>query len=244
MGDLTGRRAVVVGGTKGLGRAVVDDFVAAGARVAVVGRDRAALDGLGPDVLAVAADITDDDAVRAAFERIAAAWRGLDIAVNSAGVFLPPAPVGALDPADLERALRINVVGTQRVMRHEIALMSGGGGAIVNFSSNLGAHRTQPGLAAYGTSKAAVSALTRTAALDHVGAGIRINAISPGPSDTTMSVRPGETVAQRDARVAAANPSGRVARLSEIVAAVRYLVSDEAAYVVGTDLVVDGGVTA
>ena len=244
MTDSTGRRTLVVGGTKGIGRAVVEDFVASGDRVAVIGRDEVALKELGDGVLGLVADITDDAAVAAAFEKVHNAWGGLDVAVNTAGVFSPPAPAGDLEPAELERTLRINVVGTQRVMRHEIALMREGGGAIVNFSSNVGAHRTYAGLAAYGASKAAVSALTRAAALDHVRDGIRINAVSPGPSDTTMSMRPGESEDDRAERVAGTNPAGRVARLSEIVAAVRYLVSDDAAYAVGTDLVVDGGVSA
>ncbi|AKU15163.1 SDR family NAD(P)-dependent oxidoreductase [Luteipulveratus mongoliensis] len=260
MTDFTDRRAVVVGGTKGIGRAVVDDLASSGARVAVVGRDREVLKELETaGHLALEADLLDDASVSAAFEEVAASFGGLDIAVNTAGMFPKPGPVGDLDPQVLADALLTNVVGIQRVMRQEIALMGRGldtarlpprlldqrpGGAIVNFSSNIGAHRTQPNLAAYGVSKAAVSALTRAAALDHVKDGIRINAVSPGPSDTTMSIRPGETVEERDARVAQQNPSGRVARLPEIVAAVRYLISDEAAYVVGTDLVIDGGISA
>ncbi|WP_271636472.1 SDR family oxidoreductase [Solicola gregarius] len=134
-----------------------------------------------------------------------------------------------------------NVVGVHAAMRHEIALMRKEGGAIVNVSSNIGPHTSRPGFGAYGASKAALSALTRTAALDHAAEGIRINAISPGPSDTSMSYRPGENEADRDARMKELNPSGRVASLSEIVAAVRYLTSADSAYVVGADLVIDGG---
>jgi NAD(P)-dependent dehydrogenase (short-subunit alcohol dehydrogenase family) len=115
---------------------------------------------------------------------------------------------------------------------------------IVNTASNLGAHRRQPGLGAYVASKAAVSALTRTAALEYIGEGIRINAISPGPSDTPRSMRPGETEADRAERLKSANPSGRVGALDEIAAAVLYLASPDAAYTVGTDLVVDGGASA
>jgi NAD(P)-dependent dehydrogenase (short-subunit alcohol dehydrogenase family) len=115
---------------------------------------------------------------------------------------------------------------------------------VVNTASNLGAHRRQPGLGAYVASKAAVSALTRTAALEYIGEGIRINAISPGPSDTPRSMRPGETEADRAERLKSANPSGRVGALDEIAAAVLYLASPDAAYTVGTDLVVDGGASA
>ena len=97
---------------------------------------------------------------------------------------------------------------------------------------------------AYVATKAAVSALTRNAALDHIGEGIRINAVSPGPADTPMSFRPGESPADRDARLRDTLPAGRVGGRAEIAAAVLYLASADAQFVVGTDLVVDGGATA
>lgn len=248
MTELTGHTAVVVGGSGGIGRAVALDLMASGAVVAVIGRDRDALREVTGDEsshLAVEADVTDEAALSAAFERIRDRWKRLDLAVNTVGMLSAPAPAGELSRQDLERTLLTNVVGIHAAMRHEIGLMKPAGrGAIVNLSANIGPHTTRPGFAAYGASKAAVSALTRAAALDHVGDGIRINAISPGPSDTTMSMRPGETPADRDARMAETNPSGRVARLGEIVAAVRFLLSDAAAYAVGTDLVIDGGASA
>jgi NAD(P)-dependent dehydrogenase (short-subunit alcohol dehydrogenase family) len=118
------------------------------------------------------------------------------------------------------------------------------GGAIVNIASSIGAHTRRPGAAAYAATKAAVSALTRGAALDHIRDGVRINAVSPGPVDTPMSLRPGETEADRADRLRNALPLGRVSSRSEIAAAVLYLASDDASSVVGTDLVVDGGATA
>jgi NAD(P)-dependent dehydrogenase (short-subunit alcohol dehydrogenase family) len=99
-------------------------------------------------------------------------------------------------------------------------------------------------MAAYGATKAAVSALTRGAALDHIGDGIRINAISPGPFDTTMSLRPGETAKDRATRLRETNPAGRVGTLDEAAAAVLWLCSSEAGFTVGHDLVLDGGATA
>lgn len=89
-----------------------------------------------------------------------------------------------------------------------------------------------------------MSALTRSAALDHIGEGVRINAVSPGPPATTMSLRPGETEAERADRMKGENPSGRVGTLAELAAAVLYLASDEAGFAVGTDLVLDGGASA
>lgn len=119
-----------------------------------------------------------------------------------------------------------------------------GGGAIVDISSHLGAHLRIPNTAPYITSKAAVSALTRAAALDHVHQGIRINAVSPGTSAAPMSLRPGESEAERAERVKTGNPLGRVAQAEEVAAAVLHLASPAAGAVVGADLVVDGGASA
>jgi NAD(P)-dependent dehydrogenase (short-subunit alcohol dehydrogenase family) len=101
-----------------------------------------------------------------------------------------------------------------------------------------------PFLGAYAASKAAVSALTRAAAREYIADGIRINAISPGPIDTPMSLRPGETGADRDARLADALPAGRAGTVGEAAAAVLWLASPEAGFTVGHDLVIDGGATA
>jgi NAD(P)-dependent dehydrogenase (short-subunit alcohol dehydrogenase family) len=141
--------------------------------------------------------------------------------------------------------LAVNVTGLWLCMKHEIAQMrSQGGGIIVNTISNVGAHSTRPGLAAYAASKSAGATLTRTAAVEYAPEGIRINAVSPGPTDTPMSQRPGETAADRDARVSAALPIGRVGRTDEIAATVLWLASPASAFVVGHDIVVDGGATA
>lgn len=126
-------------------------------------------------------------------------------------------------------------------MKYELALMrEGKGGAIVNMAANIGAHMTIPYLSAYTASKAAVSALTRVAALECIADGIRVNAVSPGLVDTDMSLFPGESRAQRDARVKGAIPADRVAAPAEVAAAVLWLASDDARFVVGHDLVIDG----
>lgn len=172
-------------------------------------------------------------------------YGALHVAHNNAGIFPKPAPVGDLDPSVWQRVLDVNLTGVLLCMREEISHMrEHGGGVIVNTSSNIGAHGRRPGTAAYAASKAAVSTLTRVAALDHVKDGIRINAVSPGSTDTAMSLRPGEGPDGRAARLALAVPIGRVAATEEVVAAVLWLASADAEFVVGHDLVVDGGVTA
>lgn len=108
-------------------------------------------------------------------------------------------------------------------------------------AANIGQYKAIPYLGAYSASKAAVSALTRVAALENVAHGIRINAISPGLVDTEMSLLPGESRAQRDQRIQGAIPAGRVAHPDEIASAVLWLASDEARFLVGHDLVIDGG---
>jgi NAD(P)-dependent dehydrogenase (short-subunit alcohol dehydrogenase family) len=245
------RVVLVTGGGSGIGRATARAFAREGAAVVVAGRTAEPLaetvrliEADGGAAGHVVADVTEE---QGAARMVAAAveQRGrLDIAFNNAGT-VSAGKVADLDRETWDRVMAVNLTGVWLSMKYEIALMrEQGGGVIVNNSSNLGAHRRQPGLGAYVASKAAVSALTRTAALEYVGDGIRINAVSPGPSDTPSSMRPGETEGDRGARMKATNPSGRVARLDEIAAAVLFLASPEAAYAVGTDLVVDGGASA
>jgi len=107
-------------------------------------------------------------------------------------------------------------------------------------AANIGAHKAIPYLGAYSASKAAVSALTRVAALEYIGDGIRINAVSPGLVDTEMSLLPGESRTQRDERIKGAIPAGRAGDPAEIASAVLWLASDEAGFMVGHDLVIDG----
>ncbi|MEO3817968.1 SDR family oxidoreductase [Plantactinospora sp. B24E8] len=193
----------------------------------------------------VNADVTDSSQVAAMVAEVVRRHGGLDVAFNSAGTFGRGAPVADLDEDTWSAVLNVNLTGVFLTMKHEIAYMrTQGSGVIVNMASNIGAHGRRPGLAAYAASKAAVSVLTQTAARDHIGDGIRINAVSPGASDTPMSYRPGETQADRDARVKVAVPAGRVSDPAEVAAAVLWLASDESSFVVGHDLVVDGGATA
>jgi len=248
----TDQVVLVTGGSSGIGRTTALAFAGEGAVVVVAGRDGGRLrqtvglieaeggraDHVVAD-LAVAAEV--ESMVRAAVER----HGGLHVAFNNAGVLGAAAPTADLAEDDWHRVITTNLTGTWLSMKHEIAHMRAhGGGVIVNMASNIGAHGRRPGLAAYAASKAAVSALTRTAARDHIGEGVRINAVSPGGTDTEMSRRPGETDAERDRRAAGTVPLGRVGRTAEVAAAVLWLASAESAFTVGHDLVVDGGATA
>jgi NAD(P)-dependent dehydrogenase (short-subunit alcohol dehydrogenase family) len=246
------KTALVTGAGSGLGRAIALAFAAEGAAVVVAGRTAATLEETvalitehGGTAAAITADVTRAAEVRDLVGRVVEQFGALDVAVNNAGVFRGGKPVADLSEADWRTLLDINVTGVLLSMQAEIDQMRAqGGGAIVNVSSNLGAHRRQPGVAGYAASKAAVSALTRAAAIDHIGDGIRINAVSPGASDTSMSLRPRETEAERAVRMKEESPLGRVSTTGEVAAAVLYLASADAASVVGADLVIDGGAAA
>jgi NAD(P)-dependent dehydrogenase (short-subunit alcohol dehydrogenase family) len=244
-----GKVVLVTGGGSGIGRATAKAFAGEGATVVVAGRDErrlaSAVAEIGGPASAVTVDVTDAADVARMVETVVTRHGGLDVAFNNAGILGEPAPVADLGQDVFDAVIGTNLTGTWLCMKHEIAHMRAhGGGAIVNMASNIGAHGRRPGLAAYAASKAAVSVLTRTAARDHVREGVRINAVSPGATDTEMSRLPGETDAERAARFGDAIPLGRVGATAEVAAAVLWLASDEAAFTVGHDLVVDGGATA
>jgi NAD(P)-dependent dehydrogenase (short-subunit alcohol dehydrogenase family) len=267
---LDGKIALVTGGGSGIGRAVAVALAAAGARVIVAGRTAATLEQtveladkatavwggeslLGGQTWAPAAragaqahlvDVTDPASVRELFAAVDREHGRLDIAVNNAG---RPSwgPVADTPRAEWDAVLGVNLTGVWLCLRHEIELMRrGGGGAVVNVVSRIGIPMREENQGVYAASKAALSILTRTVARECIGSGIRVNAVSPGPTDTAMAVWDDETPAERDVRVARTVPIGRLAAPEEIAAAVRWLVSAEASYVVGHDLVVDGGLSA
>ncbi|MET9494423.1 SDR family oxidoreductase [Streptomyces sp. NPDC006552] len=252
MHRFTGKSVLVTGAGSGLGRAIALAFAAEGASVVASGRTAATLDetverieAAGGTAAAVTADVTDSGQVRELVAASVTRFGGLHIAVNNAGILRGAGRVGEVREEDWEAVLRTNVTGVWLAMKHEIAHMrEHGGGTIVNIASNLGAHLRIPNAAAYITSKAAVSALTRAAALDHIHQGIRINAVSPGAAAAPMSLRPGESEADRAERMKSENPLGRVAEAEEVAAAVLYLASPMAGAVVGTDLVIDSGASA
>ncbi|MEV4169267.1 SDR family oxidoreductase [Nonomuraea sp. NPDC049709] len=251
-GRFAGKVALVTGASGVVGRAAALAYAREGAAVLVAGRDEHRLAEVvklaeenGGRVSAFTVDITRSAEVAAMVEAAVSRYGGLDVALNAAGIFGQVAPLADYDEDTWDDVLAINLKGVFLSMKHEIAHMRAhGGGAVVNVASNLGAHWRLAGASAYAASKAAVSHLTRTAARDHIADGVRVNAISPGPIDSPMSMRPGETPQDRDDRMRGALPIGRVATPEEIAAAALWLSSPESSFVVGADHVIDGGATA
>ncbi len=248
--DFRGQVALVTGASSGMGLATARAFAAQGASVALADiKDalRAANDELtsaGQQALAVVCDVSDEDQVAALVDRTVATYGRLDMAFNNAGIQVPPSDA-ADEPAGIfERVNAINLRGVWACMKHELRQMrEQGSGAIVNCSS-LGGLVGLPGRASYHASKHGVLGLTKSAALEYAPRGIRINAVCPGTIATPM-VADMEAKGELDMAEAIRNqPIGRLGTADEIAAAVLWLCSPGASFVVGVALPVDGGYTA
>jgi NAD(P)-dependent dehydrogenase (short-subunit alcohol dehydrogenase family) len=232
--------ALVTGGGTGIGRAAALAFAEEGATVLVAGFDE---EPLRQTVKAIEAGGGQASWVVAQMVAAAASRHGgLDVAFNNAGVMVS-GRISDLSQAQWSTALSV-ATGTWLSMKHEISYMrEHGGGTIVNMSSIIGPHRAIPGTGAYGAAKAAIGAMTRTAAVENIGVGIRINAVSPGPIATPFSLIHGETETEQAARLKTSIPIGRVGSLDEVIGTVLWLASPDAGFAVGADIVIDGGAT-
>jgi NAD(P)-dependent dehydrogenase (short-subunit alcohol dehydrogenase family) len=249
-GRLAGRTLVVTGAGSGIGRAIALRLAAEGGRVLAADRDLEAARetaALAPAeaVEAFAADVTDAGQVHATIER-AVALGGFSGLVNNAGVGVAgTAPETTVE--QLDHVLAVSVRGTFLGIAAAVpALAAAGGGSIVNVSS-IAALVGIPNRAAYSAAKGAVLALTRAAAIDHVDDGVRVNCIVPGTVQTPWIERitaGAADPAAAQAAMRARQPHGRFVQPQEIAAMAAYLLSDEAASVIGAAMVVDGGMTA
>jgi 3-oxoacyl-[acyl-carrier protein] reductase len=245
VGPLEGRVAVVTGGSRGIGAAVAMRLATDGATVAVThpGSDGpeevlAAIRTGGHQCSAVEADNTDPAAVRAAIQQIAESHGRLDILVNNAGV-IRIAPIDEMDIADFDLHFAVNVRGAF-VASQEAARHIRSGGRIIMIGSCTADRIPFVGGSAYAMSKAAIAGMARGIARDLGGRGITVNTVQPGPTDTSLNPAAGPNADVQQQMLAIE----RFARADEIAGLVAYLASDQAAFVTGASLTIDGGYNA
>ena len=243
--------ALVTGAGSGIGRASAIAFAAAGARVAVVDVDKAAADETvariaeaGGDATFMPCDVSQEEEVAALVARVVDTYGRLDFAHNNAGISPPTGTVTETSKELWDAILAVNLTGVWLGMKHEIpAMLAAGGGAIVNTSSGAGLTGVRK-MSPYVASKHGVIGITKTAALEYGGAGIRVNAICPGTTETPLVTSKVAVGFYTLEQMAALAPVNRIADPSEIAAAAVWLCSDEASFVNGAIFPVDGGTLA
>src|ERR1700720_1526480 len=241
---------LISGALSGMGRAAAFGFAREGNRVVVSGRHEdvgqalaAELRGFGGEAEFIRADVRCEDDVRSLVDQTIARFGRLDAAVNSAGTEGKPGPVTEQTADSYAATFDTNVLGTLLSMKHELRVMlPQKHGSIVNISSTFG-HTGAPGASVYSASKHAVEGLTKSAALEAAGTGVRVNVIAPGPIETAMLNRFAKTD-ERKAGLVANVPLQRAGKPEEIAQAILFVSSDRASFITGASYLVDGGKSA
>jgi dihydroanticapsin dehydrogenase len=250
MGRLSGKVAIVTGGAKGIGRGIAEVFAEEDARVAVLDWDREAGERTATELggLYVEADVSDEASVERAVERVVAELGSLHVLVNNAAIFVLKGIEATVE--DWQRIMAVNIMGPALMAKHAVPhIRRAGGGAIVNVGS-VSSFIAQKGFLTYNATKAAIAEMTRCMALDLVDDNIRVNGVCPGAVWSSqvqrMAAESGITREQAalDPNLGAAQIIKRIADPREIGYAALFLASDEASFVTGENLMVDGGWTA
>jgi NAD(P)-dependent dehydrogenase (short-subunit alcohol dehydrogenase family) len=241
---------LITGALTGIGRATAVAFAKKGAKVVAAGRrDEAGnelveeLRSLGSEAVFVNADVRKEDDVRALVDETVARFGRLDVAVNNAATEGEVGPINEQTAETYAATFDTNVLGVLLTMKHEVrAMQAHGSGSIINISSTYG-HEGAAGASVYVGSKHAVEGITKSVALEIAKSGIRVNAVAPGPTDTGMLTRFTGTPENKAALVAGV-PMGRLGLSEELANAIVFIASDEASFITGEILNVDGGHTA
>lgn len=245
------KRILISGGTSGIGLAAAKLFLQAGAKVSLMGRSEqrgeAALQelGAGDRAIFVQGDVSRLDDCRQALQQVIEKWAGLDVLVNSAGIYVE----GALEDMteeEIATVLDINVKGTYYLSQAAVPYLKESRGNLVNVASDAGVHGNYY-CSLYCASKGAVVMFTKALALELAGFGVRVNAIAPGDiltplTEAQLQASPNREDALRE--MASVYPLGRIGTAEEAAAAIKFLASSAAAFITGTILCVDGGLTA
>jgi len=243
--SLQGRTAVVTGGSKGIGRGIAETFARAGVDVVITGRTEADIErtvadlaGLSGTVTGVAADVADPQDCRRVVATAVERHGGLDIVCANAGIF-PSGRLAELTPEDIEQVIGVNFKGTVYIVQAALdALTASGHGRVIITSSITGPITGFPGWSHYGASKAAQLGFLRTAAIELAPKKITVNAVLPGNIITEGLIGMGQSYMDQ---MAAAVPAGRLGDVADIGNAALFFATDEAGYITGQSLVVDGG---
>jgi NAD(P)-dependent dehydrogenase (short-subunit alcohol dehydrogenase family) len=247
---MSNKVVLITGALTGIGRATALAFAREGAHVVISGRHDDAGQALAGELNALSgsaeyirADVRHDDDVRSLVDRTVARFGRLDVAVNNAGTEGKPGPVTEQTAESYAATFDTNVLGTVLSLKHEMRVMQAQGhGSIINLSSTMG-HKGAPGASIYTASKHAVEGLTKAAALEGAAFGVRVNAVAPGPVETEMLNRFTGN-ADRKAGLVAGVPLKRAGAPEEIAKAIVFLASDNASFVTGQIVSVDGGKSA
>jgi len=240
---------LITGGLTGIGRAAAFAFARKGAKVVVSGRrDEAGkalveeLRALGSEAAFINADVRKEDDVRALVDKTVARFGRLDVAVNNAGTEGQVGPITDQSAESFAATFETNVVGVVLSMKHEVrAMQAQGSGSIINISSTYG-HEGAAFASIYVGAKHAVEGITKSVALEVAKSGIRVNAVAPGPTDTGMLTRFTGTP-ENKAALATTVPMGRLGLSEEVADGIVFIASDEARFITGHVLNVDGGKT-
>lgn len=243
--SLQGRSAIVTGGSKGIGRGIAETLAKAGVDVVITGRTQADIDatvtdlhGLPGSVTGTAADVTSPDDCRRVVATAVDRHGGLDVVCANAGIF-PSGRLQDLTPEDIEQVIGVNFKGTVYIVQAALdALTASGHGRVIITSSITGPITGFPGWSHYGASKAAQLGFLRTAAIELAPRKITVNAVLPGNIITEGLVEMGQTYMDQ---MAASVPAGKLGAVADIGNAALFFATDEAAYITGQSLVVDGG---
>lgn len=248
MSKLSGKVAVITGGSSGLGFATAERFVKEGAFVFITGRRKAELDKavakIGSNVIAIQGDVQNVSDIDRLMDQVRRDKGKIDILIANSGM-VDPQPLAQSTEESFDKVFGVNLRGLYFTVNRALPIINDGGSIIL--ISSIAAYKGIPGYGVYSATKAAVRSLVRTWTAELIGRGIRVNAISPGPFDTPIMDTQADTAEGRAAVRAAfaeAIPLKRLGRPEELAAAALFLASNESQFIAGIDLVVDGGMIA